>query len=126
MSKLKTFLGLIALTSFSLVGCATVSSAPAAEPAVAATTEATPTGCDSCAKGKAGETVWCAHCKKGFHEGTKIGCEGCYKAKAEGAACTSCPKSAEVDADADATVEKATPAATDTTTSTETSDTGAN
>jgi len=120
MSKLNTFLGLIALASFSFVGCATVGSAPAAEPAVAATAEATHTGCDSCAKGKAGETVWCAHCNKGFHEGAKIGCEGCFKAKSEGTACTSCAKSA------DAPAEEAAPAAAETTESAETSDTVAN
>jgi len=56
----------------------------------------------SCAKGKAGETVWCAACKAGYHEGKKIGCEGCFK-KASGQsdkACENCagPKKTEEEA----------------------------
>jgi hypothetical protein len=55
------------------------------------------TGCDSCAKGKAGETVWCSHCKAGYHEGKKMKCEGCFN-KASGKSdkgCESCNKTGE-------------------------------
>ncbi len=37
----------------------------------------------NCAKGKAGETVWCDGCKAGYHEGKKMKCEGCFN-KASG------------------------------------------
>jgi len=44
--------------------------------------------CDACTKGKAGETVWCSHCSKGFIGGEAVTCEACYKHKAEnGPAC---------------------------------------
>jgi hypothetical protein len=35
--------------------------------------------CASCAKGAAGETVWCEGCKAGYHDGTKIKCQRCYE-----------------------------------------------
>lgn len=97
MLKLNTFLGLLALCTFSLVGCATTGTTAA--PAVAEAASS----CDSCAKGKAGETVWCAHCNSGYHAGEKVACESCYKAKTEGTACTSCPASAD-----EATAKEAT------------------
>jgi hypothetical protein len=34
--------------------------------------------CESCAKGKAGETVWCESCSAGFHDSKKIKCQGCF------------------------------------------------
>ena len=46
--------------------------------------------CEMCAKGKAGETVWCAKCAKGFVGGESTKCEGCYAAKQGGPACEAC------------------------------------
>lgn len=46
----------------------------------------------SCAKGKAGESVWCDACGHGYVEGKKVACKGCYDAKSGGEACTDCVK----------------------------------
>jgi hypothetical protein len=45
------------------------------------------TECAACAKGKAGESVWCEDCNAGYVEGVKTGCKGCYQAKLGGPAC---------------------------------------
>lgn len=36
------------------------------------------TACETCAKGKAGEAVWCESCSVGFHDSKKIKCQGCF------------------------------------------------
>jgi hypothetical protein len=48
------------------------------------------TACPMCAKGMAGETVWCEHCKAGFVGGEKVSCAGCYAAKTGGPPCPKC------------------------------------
>ena len=112
MLKLNTFLGLLALCTFSLVGCATTgTTGTTAAPAVAEAASS----CDACTKGKAGETVWCTHCNTGYHAGEKVACESCYKAETDGTACTSCPASAdEVTAKEDTTTANADTTKTDT------------
>ena len=47
--------------------------------------------CESCAKGKAGETVWCDGCKAGYHDGKKMKCQGCFD-KASGKSDKGCEK----------------------------------
>lgn len=46
--------------------------------------------CEACAKGQAGESVWCDHCGAGFVGGQKVTCKGCYVAKTGGPACPKC------------------------------------
>jgi hypothetical protein len=46
--------------------------------------------CADCARGKAGEAVWCADCSAGFVDGEKVKCEGCFAAKTGGPACEAC------------------------------------
>lgn len=48
------------------------------------------TACPMCAKGMAGENVWCEHCKAGFVGGEKVGCKGCFAAKTGGEPCPKC------------------------------------
>ena len=52
--------------------------------------KATSTACPACAKGKAGEAVWCDSCKVGYVDGKKIACKGCFVAKTGGPACEVC------------------------------------
>ena len=40
-----------------------------------------------CEAGKAGETVWCTECSKGYVDGTEKGCEDCVKSKLGGPDC---------------------------------------
>ncbi len=47
-------------------------------------------GCAACAKGKAGEAVWCGSCKAGYVDGNKVACHGCFLAKTGGPACKAC------------------------------------
>ena len=106
MFKVFQMVTIVVTCLFSFVGCATT------------TTEATPAAvaekpaCESCAKGKSGEAVWCDHCGAGYVEGKKIKCEGCWKAKAEGTECTSCAKQAKApEAAVPATEEASAPVA---------------
>ncbi|MBI4229938.1 MAG: hypothetical protein HY608_03800 [Planctomycetes bacterium] len=39
------------------------------------------TGCPMCARGKAGEAVWCQGCGAGYVGSEKITCRGCYDAR---------------------------------------------
>jgi len=63
--------------------------------------------CTSCARGEAGQTVWCDHCLHGFVDSKKIQCKKCYESIAEdkgpcvdcrqgqqgeGTECTSCAR----------------------------------
>ena len=89
MFKVFQMVTIVATCLFAFVGCATTS------------TEATPVAvaekpaCETCAKGKSGESVWCDHCGAGYAEGKKMACQGCWKAKADGTECTSCAKQAK-------------------------------
>jgi hypothetical protein len=87
-----------ALLLATAIGCASKTSSPAPEAAVEeaappaeeagaeeAATVATPKpACESCAKGKSGESVWCSGCKAGYHGGEKITCHGCWEAAQKG------------------------------------------
>ena len=89
------------------VGCAAKTSAPAPEAAaeeaapaeedasaeevdhqdhVHADSDAAPpkAACESCAKGKSGETIWCTSCNAGYHNGEKVKCQGCWEAAQKG------------------------------------------
>lgn len=48
--------------------------------------------CPMCAKGMAGESVWCDHCNAGFVHGEKVACKGCFAAKTGGPPCPKCSK----------------------------------
>ena len=49
--------------------------------------------CATCAKGLAGETVWCDKCAKGFVDGKKTGCKSCFEGKSGNTTwCESCAK----------------------------------
>ena len=97
-----------ALTALCLTACAAGNAqkkadvAPAAKaapaaPAVAAAAPAAPSAASDgnkkacvCAKGKAGETVWCDGCSAGYVKGTKTKCKGCFTAKSGGEPCKDC------------------------------------
>lgn len=48
------------------------------------------TKCKSCYEGKAGKTVWCDKCAKGFVDGKKTKCKGCVDAKRNNTECSAC------------------------------------
>lgn len=73
----------LGLLSFGLAGCENTESGTH-------TSANTATGCATCAKGKAGEAVWCEGCDAGYVSGTKTKCKGCYTAKTGGPACAAC------------------------------------
>ena len=50
------------------------------------------TGCQSCFEGKTGESVWCEGCGAGYVAGDKTTCQSCYQAKLGGPACETCSK----------------------------------
>ena len=106
MFKVFQMVAIVATCLFAFVGCATTA------------TEATPVAtaekpaCETCEKGKSGETVWCDHCGAGYADSKKIKCQGCWKAKADGTECTSCAKQAKApEADAPATEAASAPEA---------------
>ena len=107
MSKVTQFFGILALLVAGLTACASTNT-QSTEAQVAS--EASTTACDSCTKGKAGESVWCDGCNSGYHAGKKVGCKGCFKAKTEGANCGHCTKTPPV-TEAGATEGEATEAA---------------
>ena len=76
-------------------------STPTAEPAPVSAAQSTtrnetaktPKSCSRCAEGKAGKTVWCDHCGKGYVDGKSVGCKGCWDGKSKTAAhawCNNC------------------------------------
>ena len=46
----------------------------------------------SCEEGKAGGTVWCEKCSKGYVKGKATKCEGCVEAANSGGECEACAK----------------------------------
>ncbi len=48
--------------------------------------------CDVCAQGKAGETLWCDGCSKGFVMGSPVNtkCQGCFTQMTGGPECAAC------------------------------------
>jgi len=46
--------------------------------------------CASCYAGKTGNDTWCEGCNAGYVNAEKVACKGCYTAQTTGTACTSC------------------------------------
>lgn len=83
----------VAQPDATIPAAAAATTEPEAKAAVAEAAPVEKTGCESCKRGTAGETLWCGHCGKGFVDGKVMKCQGCYKAKTEGASpCTGCAK----------------------------------
>ena len=49
--------------------------------------------CAACKKGQSGETIWCASCKIGYTDKSKIDCKDCFD---KGTTCEACIKKADV------------------------------
>ena len=85
-----------ALVGFSLAGCQSLGRScggPCGGKGCASGTcpiKATASGCQACAKGKAGEAAWCESCKAGYVDSQKVACKGCFLAKTGGPACVNC------------------------------------
>ncbi len=70
------------LALLALSACSAPATDEVASNAPAATVEKVAEGheCEACAKGEAGETVWCEKCGAGFVKGVKVACKDCYAA----------------------------------------------
>lgn len=73
----------------------TVQTAPpqAAQTQAADQPEKAPKSCSRCAEGKAGKTLWCDHCGKGYVDGKSVGCKTCWAGKSKTSAhawCDNC------------------------------------
>ena len=90
--------GIIWGLSLALIGCASGSMnnvEPKAIPVAIALDEDAVDyqGCDLCARGEAGENLWCDECSVGFVGGEKVTCEACFTGKSGGTAwCDDCGK----------------------------------
>lgn len=78
-----TIIMLVIALAVVMVGCEKAQETTTKEPPAKA-------ACETCAKGKAGETVWCEGCGAGYVGGEKTGCESCFAAKKGGPACPTC------------------------------------
>ncbi len=45
------------------------------------------TACETCAKGKAGDAIWCENCTKGYVDGAETACKDCV---AKNGMCDAC------------------------------------
>ena len=82
-----------ALVGFSLAGCQSSAKrcgGGACGGKGCCAVKATTPACQACAKGKAGEAVWCDSCKAGYVDSKKVACKGCFLAKTGGPACPAC------------------------------------
>ena len=92
------FHGIAWVLGLALIGCASSSPKsvePRAVPVAIALDEdaADFEGCDLCARGEAGENLWCDECSVGFVGGQKIECEACFTGMSGGTAwCDECGK----------------------------------
>jgi hypothetical protein len=89
MRKILTTAALAGSLAVALTACkAEVSESPAPEgDAPAADTDTGTEAACACDKGKAGETVWCGDCGKGYVDGKEKACEGCVTGAIAGTPC---------------------------------------